>query len=149
MGNYLHVRIAICKPCLPSTWAGLTVSTDIYNSHPWTLTYLILNRNKQQIRFLSPKTAHQATLTNKFIKIICEWREKIDDGFCRLKGPKQHKWETQFYYSQRCHTIIFQGLAWRTFSYRISNSNLAEKMSWQKNYNKNLLPAVFCLMSLN
>jgi hypothetical protein len=40
-----------------------------------------LNDEQKFVRLLCPKTAEEAKLTNKFIKIMCEWREKIDDGF--------------------------------------------------------------------
>ena len=40
-----------------------------------------LNNEQKFVRLLCPKTAQEAKLTNKFIKIMCDWREKIDDGF--------------------------------------------------------------------
>ena len=40
-----------------------------------------LNDEQKFVRLLCPKTAQEAKLTNKFIKIMCDWREKIDDGF--------------------------------------------------------------------
>ena len=40
-----------------------------------------LNDEEKFIRLLCPKTAQEVKLINKFIKILFDWREKIDNGF--------------------------------------------------------------------
>ena len=61
-----------------------------------------------------PKTAQEAKLIIKFIKIMCDLREKIDDGLsveCLgiyfTKGPCQQQ-KTLLYYSQHCHRNVVQ-----------------------------------------
>ena len=44
-------------------------------------TFKNLSENQKFIRILNPKTPQETKLTNKFIKIMFDWREKIDQGF--------------------------------------------------------------------
>ena len=37
--------------------------------------------DKKFKRLLNPKTSQEAKLVNKFIKIMFDWRKKIDQGF--------------------------------------------------------------------
>merc|ERR1712105_99567 len=39
-----------------------------------------LEEEQMFLQLLCPRTAQQAKLTNKFIKIMLDWRETIDDG---------------------------------------------------------------------
>ena len=45
------------------------------------LSFHNLTENKKFTRSLCPKTAQEAKLTNKFIKIMFDWREKVDNGY--------------------------------------------------------------------
>ena len=44
-------------------------------------TFETLTENQKFQRLLNPKTAPETKLINKFIKIMFDWREKIDNGF--------------------------------------------------------------------
>ena len=44
-------------------------------------TFRNLTENQKFIRILNPKSPQETKLTNKFIKIMFDWREKIDQGF--------------------------------------------------------------------
>ena len=44
-------------------------------------TFKFLSENQKFERLLNPKTSQETRLTNKFIKIMFDWREKIDQGF--------------------------------------------------------------------
>ena len=40
-----------------------------------------MTENQKFKRLLNPMTSQETKLTNKFIKIMFDWREKIDQGF--------------------------------------------------------------------
>ena len=49
------------------------------NSHLWIIISNLPDDDKF-VHLMFPKSAQEAKLTNKFIKIMFDWREKIDDG---------------------------------------------------------------------
>ena len=44
-------------------------------------TFETFTENEKFKRLLNPKTAQETKIINKFIKIMFDWREKIDQGF--------------------------------------------------------------------
>lgn len=100
-GRYqgLAIEQRICKYCPANTiqcepniddefhflnkWKTFTISRNCLNGKFSSLepNFKNITENQKFNRLLNPKTAQETKLINKFIKILFDWRENINNGF--------------------------------------------------------------------